>query len=74
MLPGWGDDAIMECDLGRLRIAIEAAREQTEADWRQRYWIAGFKIDEPIPEPEDDEAFNEQLRATMAMFRRPAEE
>lgn len=59
----------MECDLGRLRIAIDAARDQTESDWRQRYRLAGFKVPEQVPEPEDDEAFNDQLRETLAMFR-----
>lgn len=70
LLPGWGDEEIMECDLGRLQIAVEASREQVESDWRQRYRIGGFKIDDPIAEPEDDEAFNDQIRSTMAMFRR----
>lgn len=69
MLPGWGDDAIMLCDMARLRIAIEAARVQSEADWRRRYRIGGFKVDEPMPEPEDDEAFNDQMRGTIEMFR-----
>ena len=63
----------MECDLGRLRTAVDAARDQIEADWRQRYRLAGFKVQEPIPEPEDDEAFNDQLRATLSMFRPPSE-
>lgn len=63
----------MECDLGRLQIALNAAREQIESDWRQWSRIGGFKVDEPTPEPEDDEAFNEQLRATLSMFKRTAE-
>lgn len=70
LLPGWGDEEIMECDLGRLQIAIDAAREQTESDWRQRYRIGGFKLDDQVPEPETDEDFNDQVRATMAMFRK----
>lgn len=71
LLPGWGDTAIMACDLGRLRVALNAAREQTESDWRQRYRLARFEVREPVPEPEDDEAFNDQLRGTLAMFRKP---
>lgn len=62
----------MECDLGRLQIALGAAREQIESDWRQWFRIGGFKVDEPVPEPEDDEAFNEQLRATLSLIKRPA--
>lgn len=70
LLPGWGDDAIMGCDLARLKTATLAARDQADADWRQRYRIAGFKIEEPIPEPEDDgDALTAQLRNTLAMFR-----
>lgn len=58
----------MECDLGRLQIAIEAARKRIEGDWRQRYRIAGYKVDEPAYEPDSDAAFNDQIRGTIALM------
>lgn len=60
----------MECDLGRLRMAIDAAREQAESDWRQRYRIGGLKVEEPTAEPANDDEFNAQMRSTIALFRK----
>lgn len=60
LLPGWGDKEIMACDLRRLRCAINAAREQIEDDWRQRYRIGGFKVPERFS---DEEMSNEDLNA-----------
>ena len=59
----------MGCDLGRLAIAIEAAQKQTEAQWRERYRIAGFEVEEPEPEPLDDGEFNERARSAMAALK-----
>lgn len=71
-LPGWSDQVIVECDLARLHIAIDAANDRQAADWRQRARIAGIDVPEPEDEtePDTDEAFNAQLRRSMAGFRR----
>lgn len=60
----------MECDLRRLNLAIEAAQKADIDEWRERYRIAGWKVETPTDDPDDDEAFNEQLRSTIALFRK----
>ena len=67
---GWSDSDIMTCDLRRLCFAIDTARKVNEAEWRHRYRAAGWKVEEPHPEPRTDEDFNDQVRATMRMFAR----
>jgi hypothetical protein len=69
-LRGWSDVDIMECDLRRLNLAIEAAQKADIDEWRERYRIAGWKVEAPADDPDDDEAFNEQLRSTIALFRK----
>lgn len=71
-LPGWSDEAIMTCDLGRLYLAIEAAGKAKQEDWKLRFRIAGFKLEEPMEEIEDDEEFNDRMREAMATLRRKA--
>jgi len=60
----------MECDLRRLNLAIEAVDKANIEEWRERYRIAGWKVESPSADPDDDEAFNEQLRSTIAMFKK----
>jgi hypothetical protein len=72
-LRGWSDETIMACDLSRLIIAVEAASEAINGEWRQRYRIAGFTVPEPGWDREmGDAEFNDAARETMAMLRRRA--
>ncbi|MDY8108252.1 hypothetical protein U0C82_03695 [Fulvimarina sp. 2208YS6-2-32] len=63
-------------DLARLQFAVEVMSETDAREWRQRYRIGGFKVDEPRHIPETVEEFNDQARETMrAMmrgFKKPA--
>ncbi|KQQ81939.1 hypothetical protein [Aureimonas sp. Leaf324] len=59
----------MACDLLRLRMAVDAAREQIEEDWRQRYRIAGFKVPDRISEEEmSNEDLNAQARNMVSLI------
>ena len=69
-LRGWSDKVIMECDLRRLCFAIDTAEKVNRDEWRHRYRLAGWKVEDPVYEPETDEEFNEQVRATLRMFSR----
>ncbi|WAJ27539.1 hypothetical protein [Antarcticirhabdus aurantiaca] len=70
MLPGWSDGDIMGCDLVRLHVALDTARKRIEAESRERYRLAGYKVPEPIDTEElDDDAFNAQIRGTVALMR-----
>lgn len=69
-LRGWSDTDIMECDLRRLRFAIDKVDASIGEEWRIRWRIGGFKIDDPVDDLEDDEAFNAQLRATVGIFKK----
>lgn len=55
----------METDIARLLFAIEKVAEVTNAEWRKRMQIGGFKVEEPHKEPETAEEFNDQVRNTM---------
>lgn len=66
----WPDSEIMECDLGRLYLAIESASTDRHDDIILRFRIAGFKIEEPMEEIEDDDEFNDRARKAMAMLAR----
>lgn len=67
----WSDTEIMECDLVRLNFAIDAKQKAEEVQWLERYKIAGWKVEQPLPEPGTNEEFNEQLRSSLALFRKP---
>lgn len=69
LLP-WSDAAIMECDLGRLRLAIDSARKADDEAWKHRYRIAGFEVEDPLPEPADDDEFDDRARQWMAGLKR----
>ena len=56
----------MTCDLGRLHLAIEAAREAEQNRVRLQVKLAGFKMEEPAKDAETDEEFNEM--AANALF------
>ncbi|WP_061930130.1 hypothetical protein [Aureimonas sp. AU22] len=73
-LPGWTDEAIVECDLVRLNTAIRSANDRIAADWRQRARLRGHDVPEPEDEaePQTDEEFNAQFRQTLARFKRAA--
>lgn len=61
----------MECDLHRLRIAVEASVKDYDREWRLRFRIAGHKVEDPEDFKEvDDETFNRNVRDAMAMFKR----
>lgn len=60
----------MGCDLARLHVALDAARKRIEAESRERYRLAGYKVPEPTDTAElADEEFNAQIRETVAMMR-----
>ena len=62
----------MSCDLGRLHIAIETAREERAANDRFLMRLQRFEVQDPPPPDQTDEEMVEATRSVMAMFRRRA--
>lgn len=58
-LPAWSDEEIMNCDWGRLNLAIEAAQEAERHKVRFQAKLAGFRMEEPLKDAESDEQFNQ---------------
>ncbi|WP_062206795.1 hypothetical protein [Aureimonas sp. AU12] len=62
----------MSCDLGRLRLAIDAAQAERGAEHRFQMRIHGHQVEEPPPPDQTDEEMVASARNVMAMFRRRA--
>lgn len=54
-LPGWGDTEIMECDLGRLQMAIDASIDARDEQNRYLAHLAGFEVKKPESSVDDDD-------------------
>lgn len=58
----------MTCDLSRLRVAIDTARENMDEERRFQLRLNGFKVPDPPPKDQTDEEFNEAADRAMAML------
>lgn len=58
----------MTCDLCRLRVAIDTARENIEEERRFQLRLNGFTVPDPPPKDQSDEELNRAASRTMAML------
>ena len=66
MLPGWSDTEILECDLSRLRMAIEAAVKRLDEDRLHAEMIHGVKRKDDYQPPRNAMEQDERVAATFA--------
>ncbi|WAJ29330.1 hypothetical protein [Antarcticirhabdus aurantiaca] len=72
MLPAWDDEAIMNCDMARLAIAVEAAGDRLQQDRRFQIMLAGGEPEDDVDvpdEPDTDEAFNSKLAGFLSAWK-----